>query len=232
LASSYRYAIVSSFAKVAMPSVSDIVGEELIHLKQIAEGPMSITARRAFLNDAENVLQNQPEPWKTWTNVKQAVDSILTMMPRKQQAADNEMQARLHNGNVRGYSRWGRIPASPDELVAALWDLGVKPSNEVKNFMRSPHQKQLRAIFNKYSQQTGYVAAPIAELNIGLNYFRSEEVVERFYRDYLHVMYGDLLVKYGDSQGLERMGFSSTERDLLGMPVPLKALPAPTPMGP
>lgn len=217
LASSYRYAIISSFSKILAPSVTDIVGEEHMHILQF-KGGSDITARRAFLNDAQNVLANRKGLKRLRTDLAQTVDAILTLMPREHYSQDHELQARLHNLMVRGYKGWGQIPANEDELFAALADMGIRRPRIVDLYLQDEGQKDVRALFNK-NAQSGYVASPAGEMNIGLNSFRSNEILYRFWKDYLPILYADLLVKYGDSKGFERMGYDSEEWDMMGLPM-------------
>ncbi|MCB1538359.1 MAG: hypothetical protein H6865_04930 [Rhodospirillales bacterium] len=225
--SSYRYAVASSLSKLLAPSVSDIIGEEHIHILQFKDGS-DITARRAFLNDARNILANRTGLYKLGTDVLQGLDMLLTLMPREHYAQDHEQQARLHNLIVRGYKAWGKIPETEDELIAALADMGIMRPKIVYDYLKDDGQINVCATFNK-NAQTGYVAAPAGEMNLGLNTFRSSEVLLRFWKDYLPLLYADLLVKYGDSKGFERMGYTG-ETDIMGLPV--RTAPSPLAFNP
>lgn len=227
LGSSYRYAMVSSLSKLFAASVSDIVGEEHIHIKQFKDGS-DITARRAFLNDAHNIIANRTGLSKFFNDAAQGLDAILTLMPREHYAQDHELQARLHNVMVRGYKGWGRLPENEDELFVALHDVGIRAPKIAHLYVADEGQRGARAVFSKH-KASGYVAPPSSEMNIGLNAFRSREILYRFWRDYLPLLYGDLLVKYGDSKGLERMGYTA-ERDIMGLPV--REYPSPLDLGP
>ncbi len=227
LMSSYRFAIASSFNKLVAPSVCDIVGEEHIHVMQYKDGN-DITARRAFKNDAENVLNNRSPFDQFKTNTLQAIDALLTWMPRSHYAQDHELQARLHNLMVRGYKAWGRIPANEDELFAAMADMGVIRPAIVNEYLADDGQKDVCKIFNKKAQSSWF-SPPTGEMNVGLNSFRSQDILHRFWKDYLPVLYADLLQKYGDSKGLERMGYTG-DLDIMGLPV--RGAPSPLEFNP
>ncbi len=214
--SSYRYAIASSIARLVTPSLSDLVGEEHIHIKQFKEDNRAIAAA-AFQNSAYDWLNNQGTMKRVWTEAKQGIDAVLTMMPRSYFSSDYELQARLHNVITRGYRKWGRIPQTKDELYIALKDVGIKSPGIVGRYYVDEKFDALKDVFGGHSGE-GYLNPPNAEMNIGLNSFRSPDVLEMYWRDCLPVLYGDLLVKYGDSRGKEKMGLSN-EVDLLGLPL-------------
>lgn len=214
--SSYRYAIASSLARMFTPSLSDLVGEEQIHIKQFKEGNDAI-ASAAFQNSAYDWLNNQSAFSRYKTEFKQGIDALLTLMPRSYFSSDYELQARLHNIIVHGYKKWGQIPQTPDELYIALKDMGILSPAIVSNHYADQKFDALKDIFGGHSGE-GYFNPPNAEMNIGLNSFRSPDVLEMYWQDCLPVLYGDLLVKYGDSNGLQKMGLSK-EVDVLGLPM-------------
>lgn len=214
--SSYRYAIASSLARLITPSLSDLVGEEHIHIKQFKEDNRAIAAD-AFQNAAYDWMNNQGLAKRYWTEAKQGVDAVLTMMPRSYFSSDHELQARLHNIVVHGYRQWGQIPQTKDELYIALKDMGIKSPSIVDRHYADSEFDDLKNIFGGHSG-LGYLNPPNAEMNIGLNSFRDPEVLEMYWRDCLPILYGDLLVKYGDSKGNEKMGLSD-EVDVLGLPL-------------
>ena len=241
-ASSYRYAVVSSFSKLLRASTADIIGEEHIHVMQFKDGN-DLTARRAFLNDGKNISANATGLRATFNTLGQVFDTLLTMMPREHYAQDHELQARIHNLMVRGYKSWGRLPANESELYAALYDMGIRHPNVIKTYLADDGCINVRDVFMKKAKtsfnddgttrkvkltasQTGFVAPPAGEMNMGLNYFRNSEVILRFWKDYLPMIYGDLLVKYGDSAGMQRMGYSD-ELDIMGLPIKAKKLEGP-----
>jgi len=216
--SSYRYAIASSLTRMFAPSVADIVGEEQIHIKQFKEDNRNI-ARAAFQNVASDWLNNQKALPKLGTQFMQAIDSVLTMMPRSYFSSDYELQARMHNVIVRGYPVWGKIPENIDEFYMAMQDMGIKSPKIVRKHYADPAFDPLKLEFKKHASWVeAYTSPPNAEMNIGLNSYRSKDVLEMYWHDCLPYLYGDLLVKYGDSNGLERMGYTA-ETDLLGMPI-------------
>ena len=170
--------------------------------------------KASILNDW---LNNQSPLKRDFTHLKQTFDAILTLMPRSYFSSDYELQARLHNIIVRGYPAWGKIPENKDELYLALQDMGIKSPQIVGKYYKDPEFKELKEIFEKHrGQGLGYFSAPNAEMNIGLNSFNSPEILEMYWRDCLPALYADLLVKYGDKNGLKKMGYG--ERDIMGMP--------------
>ncbi len=170
LLSSYRYALLSSLVKMIAPSLSDIIGEEQIHIRQKQKNSGHM-AQAAFQAAAHDWVENQPSLARHYIYAKQIVDMFLTMMPREYFAQDHELQARLHSIMVRGYPSWGKIPQNTDELYAALLDMGIKSPPIVKEYMTQPEHEELRKIFVRHSME-GYTAPPAAEMNIGLNLWR------------------------------------------------------------
>lgn len=216
--SSYRYAIASSMTRLFALSLADIVGEEQIHIKQFKEDNRSI-ARAAFQNSADDWLKNQDFMTRNITMVKQTVDALLTLMPISYFSADYELQARLHNIIVRGYPAWGKIPENVDELYVALQDMGIKSPSRVSSYYNDDAFDGIKSVFYRHAAGEGFVNAPNAEMNIGLNSFRNPDILETYWRDCLPMLYGDLLQrKYGDSRGLAKMNFSQ-ELDVLGIPI-------------
>ena len=241
-ASSYRYAAASSLVKLFASSIADEVGQEHIHLMQTKDGDQSF-ARAAFQAAAKDAVNNSPPLTRAAIEAAQLIDVLLTWMPRDYFGADHEIQARLHNLMVRGYPAWGRLPQTKDELWAALYDMGVKApamdgfrgnflANAIEQWLSFPGREALHQTFRKHSRLLiGHTAPPVAEINIGLNATRSNEVLKDYWLDCLPAAFGDLLIKYGDSRGRQKMGFSN-EPDILGLPSPLRpadeAPPTPT----
>ncbi len=174
----------------------------------------------AFQAAAHDWVENQPSMPRNYIYLKQAVDMLLTLMPREYFAQDHELQARLHNIIVRGYPAWGKIPQNTDELYAALLDMGIKSPSIVREYLARPEQEQLRKIFNQHSSLLeGHWNPSTAEMNIGLNSARSSTVLEQGWKDCLPALYGVLLEYYGDSSGRAKMGYSPVEEDVLGLPM-------------
>ena len=226
--SSYRYAAISSLKKMISPSVADIVGEEQIHCLQLADiDDVSITD--VFHNNAIDWQNNQPQLKQFANQGLQALDVILTLMPRAYYAQDAELQARLHNVLVRGYNAWGKLPENDVELYAALLDMGIKAPTSVKKFYH--YNDDIRSITNEFRKHNafnlGHINPPNAEINIGLNSYRdgnlreTGDVLDMYWNDALPFLYADLLQKYGDSKALERFGYSG-ERDITGVPLKIE----------
>lgn len=230
LLSSYRYAMLSSLVKMVAPSLSDIVGEEHFHIMQ-ARPALSGIARAAFQASVNDWAQNQTGLKRLRIELGQFIDMVLTMMPRGYFASDPEVQARLHNIMVEGYPAWGKIPQDRPELYAALADMGVKKPGRVGRWLGKPEQGDLRAVFQRHASfWSAHLNPSVAEVNIGLNSYRHGDILEAYWKDCLPFLYGDILVRYGDSAGLEKMGFSA-ETDLMGLPVPLAMPPEARPPG-
>lgn len=228
--SSYRYAFASSMTKLLAPSIADVIGEEQIHVKQFNDGQGTV-ANAAFQGLAQDWFSNQSDLKKARISTLQGIDALLTLMPRQYYAADPELQSRMHNVMVRGYESWGKLPENQDELYAALLDMGIKAPDLVKDYCSQEDQGYLKETFDRHaSWEQGLLSPPNAEMNLGLNSYRdtrflhdgklwsSGEILEMYWRDCIPFLYADLLVKYGDSRGLERFGYSD-EVDLYGIPI-------------
>lgn len=220
--SSYRYAVASSLVKLVAPSLSTIVGEEQIHTFHVRENTQAVAAG-AFQSVANDWFENQTGARKTVVSISQSIDALLTLMPRAYYASDYELQARIHNIMVKGYPVWGKIPETTEEFYAALMDMGIKTPAPVKKYFRE--NPSYASVFNKHSAfQEGYLSPPNAEINIGLNSYRDNQILEMYWRDCLPYLYADLLVKYGDSKGMARMGYAD-ELDMTGLPIKQDLLP-------
>ncbi len=225
--SSYRYAALSSLTKLVAPSIADEVGQEHLHIMQTKDGDQSF-ARSAYQAAARDMVRNSSLLKRAGTNVAQFMDMMLTWMPRDYYGADHELQARLHNLMAKGYPSWKRVPQTKDELWAALHDLGIKSPNldDFERWLKRTENSHIRESFDKHnSLLCGHAYPPSAEMNIGLNSTRNGDVLLAYWLDCLPAAYGDLLVKYGNSTGRQKLGFSN-EPDILGLPMRTEPSPA------
>ncbi len=219
LTSSYRYAIASSLVKMIAPSLSDIAGEEQMHVRQFKDDSNPVLARRAFQAVATDMVGNRGGLSQQLVQLAQAVDVVLTLMPSGHYSQDHEQQAQLHNLMVRGYPAWGRLPRNHEEFYAALYDMGIKAPPVVGRHLHDGSNKHLRDEFFKHSRfSEGFISPPSAEMNIGLNSHRSKAVLSFYWSDVLPFLYADLLQKYGDSTGYDKMKYTH-ETDIMGLPL-------------
>lgn len=230
--SSYRYAAASSLVKLVAPSIANEVGQEHIHVMQLKDGDRSF-ARNAFQAAANDLVQTSSPLKRLGTEISQIIDILLTWMPRDYFGRDHELQARMHNLMARGYPAWGKIPSTKSELWSALYDMGIRSPTEkvLDTWLQHEGNEGLRKTYLKHSRfLSAYTHPPSAEMNIGLNSSRNAAVQQSYWLDCLPAAYGDLLVKYGDSQGRRKMGFSDEDDyDILGLPAPMRSDDEPPP---
>lgn len=207
--SSFRYAMLSSFVKALKPSFGDLVAEEQVHSWHMGD-QSSWVLRNVFRAAAEDHVRNLDSVSRTRIEVLQAIDMVLTLMPRKHYQSDAEIIARLYAVQAKNYKQWGKIPNNMEDLVTALQDAGV----------RTP--KFGRWVDMNFGNSKGMLHPLTAELNVGLNAARSEDVMHMYWRDVLPLMQGELLLRMGASQGYQQMGFDPDNRDTLGLPMPLR----------
>ncbi len=220
--SSYRYAMASSLVKLVAPSLADEVGQEHIHILQLKDAD-STFGTAPFQASCIDHINNSGFLNRKRVEVAQAIDMVLTLMPRHYFGADPEIQARIHCVLGAAFPVWGVIPQSREELWAGLYDRGGKfpAERDIEAFLRQESSHVLRETFRKHNRDlNGHFHPPMAEINIGLNSLRDSEVLRKYILDLIPAAYGDLLVKYGDPDGRRKMGFSD-ENDILGLPVPL-----------
>lgn len=117
-----------------------------------------------------------------------------------------EIQARVHELLSSGYPQWGRLPASPHELWAAMASQGMLPPPEIQCEMKtSPEGQAARAIFGEYAR-AGLWEETAANLNTAARSVGTPRGWENFWRQLMPEIYGSLIELYGDRLGRERMG--------------------------
>ncbi|HEY8964386.1 MAG TPA: hypothetical protein VIN59_08005 [Alphaproteobacteria bacterium] len=219
--SPFRYAMVSSYMRTWGLSICDIVGEQLIYMNQM-RNPNDLATQGRFFKAAEAFAKKRHPVASAFNEAGHIADMATTGTAYKYYTQDPQLQARLHNLLVRG--GWDKLPENRLELYAAVRDMGIPYPKGMKDM---PTAKELDAqtIFEK-NKQTGLVVPPAAEVNIGLNAYYSKEIIEIFWRDYLPLLYADLVVnKYKDPTGYAKMGFSSEELKAMNIPAPIMPEP-------
>lgn len=205
---SFRYAMLSSLVKGMMPSVANIVGEEHAHTLAYRDDN-SWLMRDRFRIAADNHIKGMSEGQQAYIGLSQAVDTLFTLMPSRYFRADHEIQARLYNIMATGYPAWKTLPQNHEEFYDALFDMGVKQPSKSLFSMNT---------LNNILNTRGYTDPPVAEINLGLNSTRSEEILRMYWLDGLPLFYADLLHKLGDDNGYARFGFDREDTDIYGIP--------------
>lgn len=111
-----------------------------------------------------------------------------------------EYQAHLHEVLVQGYALWGRLPATRDELWAALAALGVPLTPSV-----ALHLRQCPAVTATFVPAGGPVSSAARSLAL---VHRNLDAAgrETLWRETLPRLYADLIEMLGDVPGRARFG--------------------------
>jgi hypothetical protein len=191
-----------------------------MHTRATKGEERSWSAQNAFRANAEDMMKNRGS---IVTDISRSLDMLLTMMPVGYFQRDEEILGRLFNLAARGYPAHGQIPQNAAEGQAFLLDMGVKAPEDVRIYFDRKDFSAMREIFYRHDSGTmGLWFPPTAEINIGINSFRNRAVLEMYWKDAFPVMLGEMHRLLGDSKGLERFGFDGGNKDMKGIPNPLR----------
>lgn len=221
--SSLRFAPLVQLLSPIMRGKIETVGHEHIHILQRDRRSLSETrfdSMATLFKNALDVYTNVHAP-KSHRLLRSFDRALSFLGSRDYYLFDHEIQARLHVVIANGYQRWGKVPASRNELWAALIDSGVSAPKSVREELTQFKAKDtqsfqtfckpgITAKFNHYARQI--VDAPTAELNIAYRAHTGKMLKEHFWNATLPYLYGHLLELYGDKEGRAKMGFDKKTR--------------------
>gem|GEM_PF-1476921 len=163
--------------------------------------------RRLFNNKARTGPETQLHNHSIW---RQRLDPTVKLDYLKQGI---EVQARLHEALILGYSSWDRLPKNRDEFFFAMKSLGFRLPSTITNALDNhPDKTALKKSFPDYegkkSEKPPYSA--IYQIKHMVSKL-TKAGRENFWHKAMPLLYGELIEMYGDRLGRERMGLGSNE---------------------
>lgn len=136
-----------------------------------------------------------------------------------------EVQARIHEIMLAGYPRWGRLPATTEELQSALIAAGLTPPKQLRTQLQSlPDHKTRRETFKHWKPLANRLLSSLYwmanRMNMPLPAASDINFIQKglssaghvdFWQATLPKIYADLIEMYGDKPGRARFGLGRNE---------------------
>lgn len=204
-------------------SINSTMGHETIHILQ---GDHYWRAQEVFgaeiaqdiwtghNNAASNMIMHKltesgPKPPKSaWqkSSLMKAFNAVASWVRDDKRHAylkeGIEVQARIHQIIMDGYSRWGRMPQTHGELIAALTNAGLKPPPEIAQYLSNLTEDS--SVRRFLPREKGYTGAAVDIQSVSSSFSRIGQW--DFWQETLPAIYADLIEMYGDIPGRARFG--------------------------
>lgn len=128
--------------------------------------------------------------------------------PLEYYAEGIELQARIHELMSDGYGRWGRMPATQDEFLAALQDCGVINEKERNDLLPRVPANIAKGDVAPFLTDTKQRLGAAYDISGVIDTIVSNQGKIDFTLTVLPMLYCDLIEMLGDRQGRARMGFA------------------------
>jgi hypothetical protein len=221
LATSLRHTPLVQIFGHPFRSFSDVAGHEHIHILQVHD---SVRAKSGYAMDDDEFkkeIMDRQKEFPLWRRVMNRVEDVIALGATRYLLNDVEVQARMHTVMVDGYQRWGRLPRTREEFIAACVDSGLNVDKDVKKEIESlsPEQKETflpTGLTNSFARAVrGFVDIDAVELNAAQRRIHNAEMKHEYWDEQMPFMYGHLLKLYGDPKGLEKMDFDDSKPGVL-----------------
>jgi hypothetical protein len=133
-------------------------------------------------------------------------------------AKDYELQARMHEVLLAGYTNWGKMPATKIELYAALHGAGAVLPGEALYALRATEEGRKAAKdFQLNASTKTLIARTIQDINDVTAYAVTDDAKNKLWNFAIPALYGNMIEMYGDTLGRERMGMGPNRREILNV---------------
>lgn len=193
--------------------VSHIAPHEFIHTRQHHREKSGWFSPLSGMDLQSIGMQDKSSLQRFWRDTVRTARDISTALDHRGRTTSGyfsdkkEMQARMHEMLAVGYAQWQKLPQNRTELWAALYNMGVEPTEEVGKWMRESEEgRKALTDFAVNPSISARVAGDASTFNNIASHVGEDDVKQGLWLCHYPSLYGELLEFYGDGPGRARMG--------------------------